>query len=113
MNLSRIRNSFIILSLLVIAFGSGYRLGNRSPVKFTFPDNLSITGKTPPPSLASYSFDLFWDVWERMNRGYIDKSALDPQKMIYGAISGMVSSIGDPYTVFLKPSLAKKFGEDE
>jgi len=34
------------------------------------------------------------------------------QKMIYGAIQGMVSSIKDPYTVFFNPSDAKTFLED-
>ena len=32
--------------------------------------------------------------------------------MIYGAISGMVKSLKDPYTVFLSPEEAKKFEED-
>jgi len=36
-------------------------------------------------------------------KSYIDKSAFDGQKLLYGAISGMVRSLGDPYTAFLSP----------
>jgi len=32
--------------------------------------------------------------------------------MIYGAISGMVSSLDDPYTEFFNPEEAKQFIED-
>src|SRR3989338_11702769 len=112
MKLSRIRNFLIILSLLVVAFGSGYRMGLNSSVNLSISDKISITDKNPPLTLSSINFDLFWDVWERVNQGYIDKSALDPQKMIYGAISGMVSSIGDPYTVFLPPEQNKESKDD-
>ena len=48
-------------------------------------------------------FSLFWDVFETLPDKYIDKSAVDGQKFLYGAISGMVRSLGDPYTAFLDP----------
>ena len=34
------------------------------------------------------------------------------QERVWGAISGMVSSLGDPYTVFLPPAEKKTFDED-
>ena len=43
---------------------------------------------------------------------YVDKESLDVQGMIYGAISGMVKSLDDPYTVFLPPQDTKRFIED-
>lgn len=43
---------------------------------------------------------------------YFDKTNLNPGKMVYGAISGMVSAIGDPYTVFLPPEENKVVQED-
>jgi carboxyl-terminal processing protease len=48
-------------------------------------------------------FSLFWRVWQILNRQYLDKSALNPQVMVFGAISGMVRAVGDPYTAFLPP----------
>ncbi len=56
-------------------------------------------------------FALFWKVWSALNDKYVDKSKLDPQKMVYGAIEGMVNSTGDPYTVFFEPVVSKQFKE--
>ncbi|MFA5013283.1 MAG: S41 family peptidase [Candidatus Paceibacterota bacterium] len=43
---------------------------------------------------------------------YVDPQKIDSQKLTYGAISGMIKAIGDPYTVFFDPEEAKKFRED-
>lgn len=68
------------------------------------------------PSAASFpseiDFSMFWVVWDKVSQLYVDKSQLDPQKMIDGAISGMVSAIGDPYTVYLPPQQNKESKED-
>ncbi len=42
----------------------------------------------------------------------MDKKAVDPQKMYYGAIQGMVAALGDPYTVFLPPEQQKATKEE-
>jgi len=57
-------------------------------------------------------FSLFWKVYNDLNAKYVDKSKVDPQKIIYGAISGLVNSVGDPYTVFFEPVTSKKFQEE-
>jgi carboxyl-terminal processing protease len=57
-------------------------------------------------------FSLFWDVWQRLTNSYIDKSALDPQKMVWGAISGMVNSLDDPYTLFFPPKDNQDFKDE-
>src|SRR3989338_3853852 len=43
---------------------------------------------------------------------YVDEDKLDTKKLLYGAIQGMVDSIGDPYTVFFEPPESKKFQEE-
>ncbi len=48
-------------------------------------------------------FSLFWKVFDVLPQRYLDKSDIDGQKILYGAISGMVRSLGDPYTAFLDP----------
>ncbi|HOK20691.1 MAG TPA: S41 family peptidase [Candidatus Paceibacterota bacterium] len=57
-------------------------------------------------------FSLFWDAWHYLEEYYVKASQIDYQKMVYGAIKGMVDSLGDPYTVFFEPDDAKKFTED-
>lgn len=57
-------------------------------------------------------FGLFWDVWAKVQKKFVDKEKLDNQKMVYGAISGLVRSLGDPHTVFLPPVESKQFQDD-
>ncbi|OGD86507.1 hypothetical protein A2164_02405 [Candidatus Curtissbacteria bacterium RBG_13_35_7] len=56
-----------------------------------------------PADTQNVDFSLFWEVFKILPEKYLDKSAVDGQKMLYGAISGMVRSLGDPYTAFLDP----------
>ena len=63
----------------------------------------------PPEEI---DFSLFWEAWNKLQQRYVEKENFDVQKMIYGAISGMVKSLEDPYTVFLNPEDTKRFVED-
>lgn len=56
-------------------------------------------------------FSIFWDAWGVIEKKYT-LEPLDYKKMVYGAISGMVSSLGDPYTVFLSPTENDLFNQD-
>ncbi|MDZ4285852.1 MAG: S41 family peptidase [Candidatus Sungbacteria bacterium] len=71
-----------------------------------------IVGKEAPPNLSSVDFNLFWDVWSRLERKYVDSSKLDREKLMFGAIKGLVSAVGDPHTEFMPPVEAKQFQED-
>ena len=56
-------------------------------------------------------FNIFWDAWKVVEDKY-NLEPLDYQEMVYGAIEGMVYSLGDPYTVFLDPEESEIFNED-
>lgn len=102
-----------VILIVLIAFLLGWQLGHKD-VLFSwqnFKPTISVLDKEPPKNI-NVNFKLFWDTWDLISREYIDKKALDPQKMFYGAISGMVSSLGDPYTVFLPPDAQKSTKED-
>lgn len=108
---SKIRTFIIILAFLVLSGGIGYNLGERKTGVSIGPDKRIVVNQETPKETA-VDFSLFWDVWGRLFRYYIDAATLDTQKMIWGAITGMVSSAGDPYTVFLPPKENKEFKED-
>ncbi len=57
------------------------------------------------------NFSIFWDAWNIVRSNFINKN-LDFQKMTYGAISGMLDSLNDPYTVFMNPEETKMLSED-
>ncbi len=108
---STIRKYVIFIALFILAGGIGYNLGERKASVGIGPDKRIILNQEAPQS-ASVDFSLFWDVWQRIHRFYIDAAVLDTQKLVWGAITGMVSSAGDPYTVFLPPKENKEFKED-
>ena len=113
MSLRVIRNFILILAFTVLVGGIGYNLGKREVnVSWkNFKPQISVSNLMPPAT-SSVDFSIFWDVWQRIEKNYIDKKALDPQKMVWGAISGMVASLGDPYTVFLTPQQQKESKEE-
>ena len=53
---------------------------------------------------APDEFAVFWQAWDIVHRNFVDRSALDPQSLTYGAIRGMVAALGDEgHTAFLTP----------
>ncbi|MEK7525864.1 MAG: S41 family peptidase, partial [Patescibacteria group bacterium] len=103
----------IILSVIVLffTFSGGYLVGTKAlEVKSRGPQ-VTIS-RALPQNHGNLDFSLFWKVWDTLGASYFDKTKLVDSKMLYGAISGMVSSLGDPYTVFLPPSQNKVVDED-
>lgn len=101
----------ILLSVAI--FLLGWQLGHRdTQIKWAaYKPTISITSKEPPKDV-NLDFKLFWDTWDLLSRHYLDKKSIDPSKLFYGAISGMVASLGDPYTVFLPPEAQKSSKEE-
>lgn len=65
----------------------------------------------PPYLLQNVDFKLFWDVWSLVKEKYLEQPVAD-SRLFYGALSGLVASLGDPYSIFLDPEIFKKFNED-
>ena len=107
------RLNFRNILILILVFLLGWQLGHREvKLKWERPSfNLKIENQEPPKNI-NVNFKLFWDTWDLVSRLYLDKSAIDPNKLFYGAISGMVAAIGDPYTVFLPPEQQKSSKEE-
>ncbi len=55
---------------------------------------------------------LFWESYNVLEKKYVGREEFDHEKMIYGAISGMVESLDDPYTIFMPPEETNQFFED-
>lgn len=62
-----------------------------------------LPGSRPnqPPGLGR-AFDPFWEAWKLVQDHYVDREALQPEKLTHGAIDGMLASLGDVgHTSFL------------
>lgn len=99
-----------IVILMIVCVLVGYAFGTRS-VTLAWKDYKPVIGiesKTPPPG-QNIDFSLLYEVLERVNRDYYDKTKVDSQKLLYGAISGMLESLDDPYTSFFPPKENEAF----
>lgn len=66
--------------------------------------------ETPKP--AEIDFSPFWVSWNTIKSKYATSDGFDDQKMVWGAIQGLVKSLGDPYSVFFPPQESKQFKEE-
>lgn len=108
---SKIRSFLLIIAFTLLVGGAGYYLGERKISLGVGADKRLILN-TEAPSGGNVDFSLFWDVWGKLRRYYIDPDKIDVQKLVYGAISGMVNAVDDPYTSFFTPKENKEFKED-
>lgn len=96
-----IKRKIIFVFLILLLIGGGGTIG-------------FLIGKTQwkicPPEEVDFS--LFWEAYHKLQEKFVEPQRLDIQKIIYGAISGMVKSLEDPYTTFLPPEETKRFIED-
>ena len=110
-NLVKIRKVLLVVFASAVLFGGGYYLGVAG-YKLQFENALKVKiDRTIPPD-KNADLTLFWRVWDTLSSKYFDKTKLVPSELVYGAIQGMVAAVGDPYTVFLKPSENKIVQED-
>ena len=78
--------------------------------------------RTPPTQIINsqpeellenkIDFSIFWETWRKLERDFLDKEKIDYQKMVYGAIKGMIETIEDPYTTFFNPQETNEFEEE-
>ena len=61
------------------------------------------------PASAEGDFRLMAEAWNTIQKFYVDRPAVNPRQMTYGAIGGMTSSLGDTgHTRFLTPEMVKQ-----
>ncbi len=97
--------SFLIV---FVAYSVGFYSGESS-----VPSQYKVSGVTnAEQKISDVDFNIFWDAWRELERKFVDRGQLDRQKMVYGAVEGMVKASGDPYTSFFNPQEAKLLNED-
>jgi carboxyl-terminal processing protease len=82
----------ILLLIAVLAFGAGFAVSAqflpRAP-------EVVYSGETPG------KLGLLGEVWRALSQKYVDKGALNADKLGEGAIRGILEALGDPYTAYL------------
>lgn len=119
------RQIIITFFLIVIAFYSGnisafYQYRSIKAQKETLRQNTQPKEEKKPEEEPPFSFweeanksedqlKTFWKVWDIVDEDFFDKDKTDDENRIYGATKGMVSALGDPYTVYMTPKETKEF----
>ncbi len=101
--------------MLAIGFAGGVTVGAAGGSRML--TNLPLLGDgldaTPD---ASADLADFWKAWNALNERFVQTQATSTppstESKIWGAIQGLAASYGDPYTVFMPPTEAKKFQDD-
>lgn len=100
----KFQKNLVAFLLIVSAFFGGWYFGKRGYV-FEIrknPPQIEVINRSPADQKVDFA--LFWKIWNILKNEYLLRP-VDGQKMLYGAIKGMVQSLGDPYTSFLPPEL--------
>lgn len=102
----------LVVIASVALLGSGFWLGWTSGRET--PQNITVTGVSNigTPSSTTADFSAFWQAWQLINDNYLNNPSTTDQEKVYGAINGLVNSLGDPYTEFFSPSDNQQFQED-
>lgn len=111
------RNTTITIIVVIgVIFLSGFYVGKNSKSDSEKITNLTNKYGTNGES-DQVDFEAFWKAWSLIDEKFVPASTTaidknDTQARVYGAISGMVKSLGDPYTVFFPPVESKSFNEE-
>jgi len=105
-----------VLGFIFVAFGAGLYMGLSDNFSLaTAAENLNLPGISGSKP-GDVEFEKFWRAWNELEHNYVETHASSTipteEEKLWGAISGLVSSYGDPYTVFLPPVEAQIFQED-
>lgn len=106
-------------AIFIIVIGGTFWLGlylgySNQPAILRF---TGISGKETVAIAGQADFAPFWKAWALLNENFVDnstssKKVITDQDRVWGAVSGLTDSLGDPYTVFMPPEKKVRFDED-
>lgn len=88
-----------IVLLLVGCFSVGFFAGR---ISTSLPLNLLSTTNTASSTSTEELFKPFWEAWQIVHDEYLVQP-VDDEKMMQGAIRGMMGSLGDPHSAYMDP----------
>ena len=91
---------FLSIIALASAFGAGFGVAQVVP-------SLGL----PTSHNDSARLDTFWEVWRLVERDFLG-ALPSTQTRVYGAIHGSLTTLNDPYTVFVEPQSHQREKED-
>lgn len=95
----------LLISVFSGGFAAGYFIKDNVPTDFLSlaiaPTPMPETTEATPDELTTL-FAPFWESWQIVHDDYVDQP-VDDLKLMQGAISGMLDSLGDEHTSYMDP----------
>lgn len=90
---------FLILAIFVFGLAGGVMLDRY----------VNVAHAASTDTNGTINIDLLQQAWRIIDQNYVDRPAVEQSRLTYGAISGMVDSLGDTgHTTFLTPEMLKQ-----
>jgi len=101
------------LAIVILASGSFF-LGTKSSIS---QNHLLEIENKKSDQIEKLNFETFWETWQILDKKFVkdkekENDEITNQDKIWGAIQGLTSAFGDPYTVFLPPAESEMFESD-
>lgn len=112
LSLKILRRVVLLTAVGLLVFAGGYQT---AMLRMGGSGNLLIkqfSQNSGEGAITTADFSRFWEIWRRLENSYVDPSKLDYAQMTWGAMAGLASSLGDPYTQYLPPKENKQANED-
>ena len=102
---------YVIVALIAVGvvLGIGVYLGYSHRPEI---DKVNSLINKVPQTETTTDFSPFWKAWNVLNEKSIYSDKISDKDRVWGAISGLASSLNDPYTVFFPPAENKDFTEE-
>ena len=94
----------VSLVLLTGSFSGGFLVGHFAQLPSNAVASVSAPADTSSGTPANLQtlFQPFWETWTLVHKEYVDQP-VDDTKLMRGAISGMLASLGDQHTSYMDP----------
>jgi carboxyl-terminal processing protease len=106
---------YLLVVLVLGGFLGGMALGARQgrvgAEKEFYGGEIKDYENVPEYLSKDVNFNLFWDVWNLAKTDYVHQPVRDTE-LFYGALSGIISALDDPYSVFFDPETAEDFKKE-
>lgn len=102
--------SITYIAVLCVLFLTGFSWKDIKAGKLPDPNEVSFlieANKSPDAPLTPTR--LFTQEYDRIRASYDEE--LDDKELLYAGLDGMMQSLGDPYTTFFEPVVAKEFDD--
>jgi carboxyl-terminal processing protease len=101
--MSKILKVLAAIFVLALVFSSGVGSGIVVDRQIT-----RMSSQTSTQQDQGLDYSLIKEAWNTVNKVYVDRSAINQQSLTYGAISGMVTALGDTgHSTFLTQEMVK------